>query len=535
MIASLVSFILYFRDPAFAAAVLILAATSRLFAQSRAMAALGRAYRILHGDGLANILGLGVCLTFMAAMAAYLSYPGYIDHLEPLMAATAWYGLQGAPLHPRLDQGLYGVLYGPAGFTLVGIGLQLWPSIAGSKIVALLATLCGILLTILAVRRSAPDRGLWTRIAIAGGILTSNADYLLFNRPDPFLYALSALGVYAAIAWPSLIAAAVIGAAAGLAANMKIHGFLYLLPAAAFVVAQRQGRACFAPAIVGIGCGALALTLPFLVPGASLLAFLPYLEMATHHGLDRALLAEDAGLCLALAVPLIVPLWLCKPQLSRADRALLTSLVISLAVVTIIAAKPGAGSHHLYPFFPIVTVALARILTAPSSHSEVGSPDALRLVYFPLLFTFGIFGFLTLKQIIDTSLTERSLRNRELVELSAIFAHRQNAQMGVSDAAHYDDTLLYPPMIFLGGKMQIVPSALMDLEQGGIADGQITSFLQNCRVGYWILPAAGVPFSLRNFYTRRPLFSSAFAKEFRRNYVREEAGQYYEVWRCAQS
>ncbi len=105
------------------------------------------------------------------------------------------------------------------------------------------------------------------------------------------------------------------------------------------------------------------------------------------------------------------------------------------------------------------------------------------------------------------------------------------AEVGVSDPNHYSDTFLKSLLIFQGAPSSVDFGSWMHLRYVGTSEKIIDRLLGNCRIATWILPK-GAPFTMINFFTRRPLFSDDFRDQFASRYTLIQRGAYYDVWRC---
>jgi hypothetical protein len=485
-------------------------------------------------DLVADIVGTGLCLMFMAALISSLVFPNYPDHIEPLMAAISWLDLRGFPVHPSwsLHEELYGSLYGPVLYQLNALSLSALPTIAGSKLLGLLMPVIAAVLQYFTFRRVVNARVFASRFAVMTVVIASNTPNILTNRPEPFLYMLVSLSLFATVTFRTEAIALVIGLATGIAANMKLHALFYFLPPAAMLVAAQEGRRtrCL---LIGTLSAAAGAFLPFALPGTSLGHYTGYLLMASQHGLSGGLLGWNLTLgCALLALPAGAygMLW---PRLTLPDFAFLCSFAASIAIVAIIASKPGSGEHHLIPFVPVALFGTARIFGLSEKGSSPAAPaSVLKLLYMSTLLTFGVASFLVDEHIVKTVVTNFTSDEEKRSDLLNLFAKHPDGEMGVTDEAHYTDTFFYPALVMRGGKFHFAPAAWMDLKQGGVSGRYPLELLDHCRVRAWILPALGKPFSLPNYYTDTPLMSKEFVATFYRNYARTDRSRYYDLWTC---
>jgi hypothetical protein len=154
-IKKIIQFLLLIRDPAFVVSVLLLSLGFLRYQQMPFGIAIAKKCAMLHLDLFSKVVAAFVCLAFAGAAVIYLFYPNYLDHTEPLMAATSWLGSEGQPMYPLWEkgQGLYGDLYGPAQYEMTELGLWISPTIFGSKIVGLAMAALGFIFQILTIRK----------------------------------------------------------------------------------------------------------------------------------------------------------------------------------------------------------------------------------------------------------------------------------------------------------------------------------------------------------------------------------------------
>jgi hypothetical protein len=124
----------------------------------------------------------------------------------------------------------------------------------------------------------------------------------------------------------------------------------------------------------------------------------------------------------------------------------------------------------------------------------------------------------------------RSQREK-ITELRTYLDTYPNAQIGISDDAHYLSYFYRVFSVFDGRPLHIDFGVWMDLAKAGVDERYIVRFIEGCTIPTWILPV-GKPFTQLNWYNRLPLVSEAFRQTFLMNYQQIETGQAYQVWQC---
>ena len=254
--------------------------------------------------------------------------------------------------------------------------------------------------------------------------------------------------------------------------------------------------------------------------------------MTANHGLKLSLLIENLLFALLLFAPIVFTLNFRRPALDAFDSWFVGGLFVSLAMTTIVASKPGAGTHHFLPLVPISICVLLSVLQAPASRlaQELNPRDMGTMVLASLLVSYAPGELRWARYFIrkfETVQTEKA----KIDELQAIYSQQLRAEVGLSDDNHYSDTFYRSFLVFQGAPLHIDFASWMDLAYAGVSENRIIGFLKRCDVPVWILPE-GPPFTQINFYTRLPLLSDEFRRTFYANYHLIQKGKFYQVWRC---
>ena len=110
------------------------------------------------------------------------------------------------------------------------------------------------------------------------------------------------------------------------------------------------------------------------------------------------------------------------------------------------------------------------------------------------------------------------------------------AEMGVSDIQNYRSTFYRVIGVARGTPVHLEFTFLMDIRAVGLGEDAAQKFVEDCKVPEWILPVAGIPFSLRGSYEYQgrydTLISDRFRQAFDHNYRVVFPGKYYNVWSC---
>ena len=463
--------------------------------------------------------------TYAFALALYLLYPNYLDHFQAVVASTSWFWLQGHELYPNWTTGqIYGFAYGPMLFVINGTALLLKASIFASKLpgVLSLGSALGATWALLAWKTGSR---LVSLILSASMIMVFSAfnEFAYWNRAEPFLILLSAISLLLAFRSSSFVAVVGIGVLTGIAAAVKIHGFIYTIPAAAAALARVEAPRRLKIAIVGSACAVTCAALPFFAKGVSIIGYLRFLRLAFDEGLMASGLIANIFFAVVLTAPIIV-IWIWrKPALHPSERCFLAALGPSLAVMTIIGAKRGGGEYYLLPLVPVCIYAI--VVVCVSSKTEIWKIASL--VFFSYFLAYSpnlVLGTADLYRL-EAATSERE--RGKIAELKTYLASYPEAQIGVSDDEHYESYFYGVYSVWNGHPLDVDFSVWGDLAIVGTDEGYILRFVKACTIPVWILPL-GRPFMLVN----SSLLSENFRQTFLTNYRQIETGQAYQVWKC---
>jgi hypothetical protein len=307
----------------------------------------------------AVLIGLHVCV---AAMLIYTAFaflrPAYNEWVESGVAAMAREWVAGHGMYPaHAPPGKYSVYpYGPLLFQLIG---ALYIASAGNGLAAkaafiaiALSAYASMFFVLLRQGRGAVHSALAIELmAIAVTIMAFmvKADILLILVAILSCWVLT----YRGRMWHAWLALSIL---AGVAAAVKIHGVFYVLPAA--IMCLSTWRGLWALKIGAAVVVALVVSLvPFLVPGTSLANYIYVLRVASQDGWLPGIFVSNLAFLgmFVLAVHLLVPAWARDARY----RIALASVLIAGVGVSVVAAKPEAGPHHLVPLLPYLCAPLA--------------------------------------------------------------------------------------------------------------------------------------------------------------------------------
>jgi hypothetical protein len=478
-------------------------------------------------DALAALSVLAI-LTYLATIIFYLLYPNYLDHIQATVASISWLWLHGHELYPNWTTGeIYGLVYGPVLFLINGIALLLSSSIFASKLPGVLSFGIALGATwILLTWKTANN--LTSLFLLASLIMLFGifGEYAYWNRAEPFLILLNALALLLAFRSTSLVAAVGIGALAGVATGLKLHGFLYMVPAAAAALARVETlRGRTLTAMIGTACAVAFALLPYLAKGVSIVHYFRFLGVELDSGFRAYQFVENFLFAFILTAPIMV-IWIgWKPRLSSPERWLLAALGPSVALITVPGAIAGGGTYHLLPLIPTCIYAIAVVCAS----CKIEAPKIASLIFVSYFLAYSPNLFLYVGHLYKLDTTRE---HEKIAELKTYLHAYPEAQIGITDDERYPSYFYRVFSVWNGRPLDIDFSVWMDLRYVGVDEKDILRFIEGCTVPTWILPL-GTPFTKSKGYSSYlPLLSEKFRTTFSTNYRQVETGYAYQVWKC---
>ena len=488
--------------------------------------------RSASGRAVLRTVILAACYIALAAYGAivvwYACQVSYFDAAEPTITAVASVFGTGKPLYPALDAPeRYAHIYGPALFIAHATAMAAFgQSILVSKAVGALAVAASLLL---AYRLFAQQAGRFAAVVATATCALVYMDFgnaTFWTRPEPLLLLCTVAGLSgAALArWPRAVV--VLGIAAGLSVNLKISGPLYLLPAFALLGSRHGylrmvGAAVFAT-LVGVG--------PFLLPNVSPTHYLEYIELSARNGLVAAKFRENVEWTLFLSAILASGLYAAQDRLAalRQDGAFLISLGLSLGIIAVIAAKPGAGPYHLLPSVTMLAYAALRlpvlVWERPWTRSVAAAVGLTALaIAVPRQATL-------LKTVSDRNLEAPVDDLRRFAD-----AHPTSRMaVGYSGTSRLSDARTI--VVFRTQEYWLDAPAVQEYRLSGLPLPESTTrTIDECRVEYWLIPIGADAFAVPSAYWPNgphDVFPDEFRRAFLRSYRQTGETQYFTVWEC---
>jgi hypothetical protein len=472
--------------------------------------------------------GLIVLLIYGAIVVWYTWHATFFDPAEPTITAVASVFGAGKPLYPALDAPeRYAHIYGPVLFITHALAMAVFgQSIIVSKTVGALAVSASLFLAYRVFAEQAGRPAAVMAVSMCALVYLDFSNSTFWTRPEPLLLLCTSLSLYSAGMTGRLGAVVVLGVAAGLSVNLKVSGPVYLLPAFA-LLASRHGRSGL---IAAAALAALIGVAPFLLPNVSATHYLQYIEVSARNGLLAAKFRQNLEWMLFLSAPLAAGRYVARDRaaaLRRSD-AFPMAIGFSLAVVTILASKPGAGPYHLLPSVAVVAYGLlglpARVWEISTFRSLVAATGLTALVI-------AIPRQITLIETVRDGHLEWSIDD---VRRFADAHPSSRIAVGYSGTSRFSDART--EMVFRMGEYWLDAPAVQEYRLSGLAlPASTIRILEDCRLDYWLLPTGADAFAVPSAYWPNGpqfVFPEEFRQAFFRHYERTGATRNFTVWTC---
>jgi hypothetical protein len=357
-----------------------------------------------------------------------------------------------------------------------------------------------------------------------------------WTKSDPLMLAGAALATLAVLrARPGLVVM-INGLYFGLAPNMKISAFSYLIPLFVLIGLRRSWRLAFASCAVG----AVVLPLPFLLPNASFANWLNMMHLASVGGMKLELfsrLAQYSILYLLPVLALVFVQYRAGVRFPAPSLVYLASLVLSMFLTCVLACRPGASAYHLLPYLPQIAnlYFMLRSQLSPAKRdlalSHVAVPLAATLCFYAatsLVVTLKAFRFAPkgLQAIAEIRQAERRPGN-------------PTVEVGYGDN-FADPSTWYRYQTALDGQPYTIDgAAVRDHQIAGVEIPDSTiRYLRKCGTKIWLIPKGKEPFSTTNWYFTKEAhlaFDNEFRPTFFEHYQRTGSGEIYDIWSAIES
>ena len=517
----------------YAITLLLLTVLVWYVAVSSSASTCGTLFRRVVSPRYCRIIAGLVIGTALLHMILYLCIPNFVDYVEPVIPLLAGNYLHGGPVYAdwQTGQSIVGIVYGPYDI-LSQIPVLIWfPSITGSKFIGICFAVIAPLILCLALRfRAQTVDEILVLCALMIALLTSQLHYWFWNRPDPLLIAIVSLGALIFDRVRPSICLIFTGFLAGIAANLKLFAPIYMIPFALACFYQMRlwpelTAAAFIGGVMFIG----ALVFPFVIGVSSFEPYISNVLMMRHHGLVASDSIEPFlyGLVIS-ASPLIA--WR-QFGARGADRIMILALLGCVALLAVLASKPGAGPYYMMPLVPLSLYLSVKV----SSQVPIKQRQATQMLPLTLVVVLicsspiWAYSWFQMAKQLPNYRTELE----ESAELREFFQEFPNSEMGHTSSeksATPPEEFYRVQKAFLGQVTHFDYANYGDQRQAGLPSAVVYPLFDNCAVPSWILSREGSPFS--GDFHDVPLFDEVVRDRFRTNYRLLKQGKYFEVWAC---
>lgn len=442
----------------------------------------------------------------------YLLYPNFLNHIEPTVASIGLALKKGEPVYPiPFDSYPYnGILYGPLLFEIQMVFQSLFtPILVSSKLPGLIALIISSYI-LLKTRKDWVYRG-YILYLFPFGLM------LFWNRSEPFLLLIVAITLFInKNLSQNRFIPLFIGILGGIASGLKLHGAAYVFVA---YLATMNVNISLKHIIIFSISSILSFFCFFLPENVSFVGFWQYISLAgSRHGLSFFLWLESFIYLIFLFLPFFILKGFKKLPVIN-----LILIAIIEFLITIVASKHGNGFYHLLPLIPVNAFIMWE---EKNNKKEINTKNNLLAILYACLVGVSLITVISgLILPLGKSWQMFYDAKKEVVILSK---KRPDIIMGVTDEYGYPFSFF---RVLLKNR-QIDYASFMDLQISGIKDDSLIEKLNQCDICCVLMPDKGDAFTLKNYYTSRPLFSDRVRQIFAKRFFITEKGRYYSVYEC---
>ncbi|OHC76395.1 MAG: hypothetical protein A3G18_03695 [Rhodospirillales bacterium RIFCSPLOWO2_12_FULL_58_28] len=471
---------------------------------------------------------------FVYVLFLYGNLEGYVDHIEPSIAISAWRFMKGHALFQDTHEWPKVGGYGPLLYIFHSVVFKIaGGSIPLSKLAGSIAAAGSILFFYFYARGRFGAFKAYAGVLMFIAVLMIYAPYSFWNRSDPFIVFFVTLAVFAKDLpierWGRWTPYVVVGLCIGLATNLKIHSFIYFIP----IVLDLCGwREVYKMVIIGL-ISIIVFLLPFIHPGISLTIYLHkfFGALAAKGGIDSNMLATSFRFSLYFLSPVLLLAGLVargKNFVDGKDALYFAALVVTVAISIYPASIPGTGPHH---FLPLLAITIDSMLRFAKKFDDAPRLQMGILALIPILFL-----------VISLPVQRRLIRNidriaqektaKEIHEAAEKFKD-EAIEIGYGESLeNYRFSYFKPILLFAGNPITVSAKDVMEYNAAGFDyTDRFVAELEACKTRNWLIPKGEAPFRLQSYYGVHGLFGRA-ADVFTERYEKTDALSYYDLWSC---
>lgn len=494
----------------------------------------GRVTRLVADKGL--VLAALLAAAYVVVLAAvYASYPGYLDHGEPVVAAAAFKMLDGAQVYPPLSGSQFtSNIYGPYTYLANALFLSIF---GGTYWSGKMSGLVALGLSIVAVYLIARDRPAQTRALgtfLFCALALAFMPFSIWNRPDPLLLLVAAMAVLVlrldGDRWRRWVLLGMLG---GVACGLKLYGPLFIAPLGLYLALR--DRSLTAVAVMS-AAGAFMVLLPFVLPVFSFEGYIGWFEMVAKKPTAGDLATKALRYGVAFMLPAVALLAL-RLQRLRAPAKILRDPEAVYAATSLLgmflcgyaASKPGAGMYYLLPFAPIAVDAAGRVI-AGIEPRHAGKMTALFAVLAVVVAATAVPVNKRFFRALDWSRT--AALNEDLHEIMRQYPDKTIQAAIGSSIGGYHNTLQKTELIYAGHPYTIDFGVMIETSYLGIPVPQsVVARFETCSTDIWLVPKGEEPLTMSGYYGTK-VTDAPMRAAFMRSYALTGSSNYFDVWAC---
>jgi hypothetical protein len=469
----------------------------------------------------------------------YLTITRVMDHAESHVTVLSWLAWNGKELYPNLSgMSDYGLFYGPYCYFFFGlIPLFFGSSFFASKLggIGCYFLLAGLSFYSISKVPHVSKKGALGIASVFWMAVLSFGQYAYWVRPDSVILAGTFLAYTLGYFYGGIGAAIGVGVAAGVVANCKVQAFFYVLPLLVVLV-YRLG---FILMLLSLVVAVITGFAPFLLPWVSLPNFLEILQTAVDQGRAwRDVFVSYVPFAILMTLPAFTVLFFDKTTAMR-KRNLFEAgiLVVSIAALVLVAAKPGAGYYQLLPLFvPVFFIVLTRSKLFTDLFKSNYHLFFKAIFGGAVLLLFTLFvsnSFFSIKQM-------RGMAKipvlKEFKEIELQFPDLKIAQ-GWGDWESNGDTynLSFYRAYFVWKGHPYFFDLGIQMDMNLVGRGQSKEALRvfrECLVDIWVIQKGERPFAMKGWIGGGQLYSQSFTDEFQNKHKKVGSTDHFDIWKC---
>ena len=494
-------------------------------------------------EKLLCVIAVLAAVNVAVLVTGYFIYPGYLDHGEPIVAAAAYKMLSGVQVYPSFDSSNFtSNVYGP--YLYLANGFMLWVfggSVASGKLIGLVAVVLAIISTVYAFRNTPRFWALLASVGMIGYILVC-LPFSIWNRPDPLLLLVSALGLLIArsemFERRKMLGWVLVGALGGVACSLKIYGPLFLMPIAIYLAVRDRS---FFSLIIMSAAGALTALIPFALPVFSLSNYLAWFGIVGTKPTDGEMVTKALRYGIFFLLP---PMFLVAQRIISLNKAGTWELdkIFAYAISTLagaagciyLASKPGAGMYYVLPFAPLIADMIV-LVCRENAHVMPKKKHVIPSIVCGLLIAVMFVTSIPIQKRFVRALEWDRTTNIQK-DLHAIMSKFEDASihMGMGDKYQgYNNTLQKTELIFEGNPYVVDFGVMIETSKLGIPLPKLlVDRLSRCEIDMWLIPRGEQPFEMTGYY-ENTVVDKKFKEAFLKYYQKTDQSEYFDIWQCS--